>query len=161
MAPLKSTFYPSGDVHFPFMWIILALMSAFLTALAGTISKSALDRVNSTVGLAIQTVAVLLFVWIAAFLSGRLRSELVQIEAKDVGILVLAGLVTALGYLCYFGALGMGDSSRVQPMDRLSLVFAVGLAALFLSEKLSPQVIIGAALMAVGAVVVALAPTSK
>ena len=77
--------------------------------------------------------------------------------------LLAAGVVSTVAFLCYFGALGMSDSysSRVQPLDRLSLVFAIILAAMFLREKATPQVILGAGLMAVGAVVIALAGTGQ
>jgi transporter family protein len=45
----------------------------------------------------------------------------------------------------------------VTPLDRLSLVFAVVLAWVFLGERVSLQVGLGAALMAGGAVLIALA----
>jgi len=69
--------------------------------------------------------------------------------------LVLAGAVTTLAYLFYFGAIKAGDVSRVAPIDRLSLVFSILFAAVFLSEKLTPPVMVGAGLMAVGALIIA------
>lgn len=139
------------------MWIFLAVLSAFLTALVGTITKSALEKVDSTFGLGIQVIALTIFTWIAILLRGNFRTQIAQIEIKEVGTLLVAGVVSGLAFLCYFGALSMGESSRVQPLDRLSLVFAIVLAALFLAEKINTQIIIGAVLMSIGAVVIATA----
>ena len=56
-------------------------------------------------------------------------------------------------------ALDAGDAARVQPVDRLSLVFGVILAVLFLKEKPNVGLYAGAALMAAGAAVIALTAT--
>lgn len=141
------------------MWILLAVVSAFLTAVVGTLTKSATEKVDSTFALGIQVIALTIFTWIAIFFRGNFKTQIAQIEPKETGILLLAGIISGIAFLCYFGALGIGESSRVQPVDRLSLVFAVVLAGLFLGEKINAQVIIGAALMAVGAVVIAMSPS--
>jgi transporter family protein len=74
--------------------------------------------------------------------------------------LVAAGIVTAVSSLLTFRALKDGDASQVNPLERVSLVFAVILAAIFLKEKLTWQVIVGAVLMTAGALFIALAKKS-
>ena len=144
------------------MWVPLALLSAFLTAVVGTISKAGLEKTGSFIGFAIQSSVVMVCAWIALLASGKSRSEIATLEIKSLGLMAIAGVVSCAAFLCYFGAFSAGgDSSRVQPVDRLSLVFAIILAALFLREKASGAVIAGAALMAVGALVIAFAPSSK
>ncbi|HEX8551366.1 MAG TPA: EamA family transporter [Abditibacteriaceae bacterium] len=143
------------------MWIPLALFSAFLTAAVGTMSKAGLEKVSSTFGFAIQSTVIVTCAWLVVFLKGNLRSEVASLETKTLGLLAASGVVSCLAYLCYFGALSTGDSSRVQPVDRLSLVFAIVLAAMFLRERTSPPVLIGAGLMTLGALVIAFSPTSK
>jgi transporter family protein len=65
--------------------------------------------------------------------------------------------VTSASYLFLFGALALGDAARVVPLDRLSLVLAILLGAVFLKEGVGWQVILGGVLMAAGAVVIATA----
>jgi transporter family protein len=60
-----------------------------------------------------------------------------------------------LSWLCYYRALQLAPASRVAPIDKLSVVFVVILAALFLQERLSWKVALGTALIAVGAVIIA------
>ena len=72
--------------------------------------------------------------------------------------LALSGLATGLSWLCYFRALQLGEASRVAPVDKLSVVFAIALAALCLGEKLSWHQWVGGALILAGATVIALKP---
>ena len=55
----------------------------------------------------------------------------------------------------YFKALQSGPSSRVAPIDKLSVVLVVLLAALFLRESLTLKVGIGAVLITAGAILMA------
>jgi transporter family protein len=49
--------------------------------------------------------------------------------------IILSGVAGALSWLFYFLALQSGSVSQVAPIDGLSVVFALILAALFLGEK--------------------------
>ncbi len=70
-------------------------------------------------------------------------------------LLVLSGVATGLSWLCYFRALQLGEASRVAPVDKLSVVFAIVFAALFLHESLTWQHWLGGSLVVAGAVVLA------
>ena len=136
------------------MWIVLALGSAFLTAVVGTLTKAGTDRVDPSVALAVQATVLALCAWGVIALRGKLP-ELGTIPPKTLPILLLAGALTCGAYVLYFSALATGSSSAVQPLDRLSLVFAVILAIVLLKERVTPAMYAGMALMAVGAIVVA------
>jgi transporter family protein len=69
--------------------------------------------------------------------------------------LVLSGLATGLSWLCYFRALQLGEASRVAPIDKLSVVFVIALAGIFLHERLSWHQWIGGILVATGAIILA------
>ena len=71
---------------------------------------------------------------------------------------MLSGLATGLSWLCYFRALQLGGASQVAPIDKLSVVFVLVLAAVFLGEKLTWHQWLGGALILTGAIVVALKP---
>jgi transporter family protein len=67
------------------------------------------------------------------------------------------GLAGAASWIFYFLALQYGKVSQVASIDRLSIIFAVILAALFLSEKINKPTALGVALMATGAIIISLA----
>jgi transporter family protein len=75
---------------------------------------------------------------------------------KAMYYIVLSGVAGAFSWLFYFFALKLAPVSKVAPIDRLSVVFALVLAALFLGEEVSLRTGIGAALIAAGAIVIAL-----
>lgn len=135
------------------MWVFLALGSAFLTAVLGTVTKVGLEKVNPTLALAIQTSVAAVLTWIVVAFGGKFV-DLGKIEGKTWPILLFAGVLTLAGTLVYYKALASGPSSGAQPIDRLSLVFAVILAALFLKEKTTPTMIGGVVLMTIGAILV-------
>ena len=69
--------------------------------------------------------------------------------------LALSGAATGLSWLCYFRALQLGEASRVAPLDKLSVVFVILLAAIFLRERLTLQHAIGGTLIVAGSLVLA------
>jgi transporter family protein len=66
-------------------------------------------------------------------------------------------VATGLSWLFYFKALQMGEASKVAPIDKLSLVFTIILAAIILKEKINLLTVVGAVLMTAGAIVISLA----
>ena len=56
-------------------------------------------------------------------------------------------------WLFYFKALRTGDVSRVAPIDKLSVVFTIMLAFIFLHETVSLRVIIGALFIVLGSLI--------
>lgn len=141
-------------------WIVWAILGAIATAVTAILSKVGMEKVDSTLALAIQSVITVVLTWSIVGFGGQ-ATRLLDIPAKAWPFLLGAGVVTTLAYLCYFRALKMGDSSQVAPIDRLSLVFTIAMASFFLREKLSPIAIAGAAMMALGAVMIAASPGGK
>ena len=93
--------------------------------------------------------------WAAGVLARGLP-KLDQVSGKTWLFLVLSGLATGASWLCYFRALQLGEASRVAPVDKLSVAIAIVLAVVFLGERLSFREGIGAALIVIGALVLAL-----
>jgi transporter family protein len=81
---------------------------------------------------------------------------LLELPRRTWTFLVLSGLATGLSWLCYFRALQLGPASKVSPIDRLSVVLVIIFAAIFLGESLSWKTALGGALIAAGAVVLAI-----
>ena len=138
------------------MWILFALLAALAGAVLAMLTKAALKDVDSSLALAVQSVLILVISWGAAAVQGSL-GKLGEIDGRTWIYLVLAGVVTSASYLLLFRALALGETARVVPLDRLSLVFTIILCAVFLKEKVTIQVGLGGALMAAGALLIALA----
>lgn len=79
----------------------------------------------------------------------------ILVQKKALSFIVLSGIAGALSWLFYFLALKYGKVSQVGPIDKLSVVIAVILAFVFLGEKISWINAAGVALIAVGALLVA------
>lgn len=138
-------------------WLVWALLSAFFAGLTAVLAKTGMQNVNSHVATAVRTVVVLLFTWIIA-LSVAPFSAVGDLSRRNWTFLILSGLATGLSWLCYFRALQLGEASRVAPVDKLSVVFAVGLAVVFLREKLTWNQGVGIALILAGVLFTAWKP---
>ena len=137
------------------MWVVFALLAAISAASVVTLSKSGIKNVPPSLAFAIQAVLIIVISWGTVLWEGLLP-EIGKVDRKSWVFLVVAGVLTAASSLLSFRALSLGNASRVSPVTNVSLVFSVALAALFLKEKLTWQVIVGAALMAGGAILIAM-----
>ena len=137
------------------MWFILALASSTFAALTSILAKIGIDGVNSTLATAIRTVVVLVMSWSIVFLTNA-QGGITEISRRSWVFLVLSGLATGASWLCYYKALQLGEASKVVPIDKLSVVITMVLAALILHEQFTPKSIAGCALIAVGTLLMVL-----
>ena len=136
-------------------WFTWALLSAFFAGLTAVLAKVGVEQVNSNLATAIRTVVILVFAWAVAFATNS--QSLSTIGRRTWIFLVLSGIATGLSWLCYFRALQLGEASQVAPVDKLSVVVAIALAAIFLREPLTWHHWVGGILIFTGAVVLAYA----
>lgn len=137
------------------MWMILAVLSAIFAALTSILAKVGIDGVNSNLATAIRTVVVLVMSWGMVFLTNA-QSGIMEISRRSWIFLILSGLATGASWLCYYKALQMGEASRVVPLDKLSVVFTLVLAALILHEQVTPRSVLGCVLIGVGTLLMVL-----
>lgn len=138
-------------------WILWALLSAFFAGLTAILAKIGVKDVNSNLATAIRTTVILVFTWGIVLATMPLHS-LATLSRRTWLFLVLSGVATGLSWLCYFRALQLGDASRVAPVDKLSVVFVILLAAVVLKEKLTWQQGVGGLLIVLGAITLAWKP---
>ena len=131
------------------MWMILAILSAVFAALTSILAKVGIDGVNSNLATAIRTFVVLAMAWGMVFLTDA-QGGIGSISRRSWIFLVLSGLATGASWLCYYKALQMGDASKVVPIDKLSIVITIALAALLLHEQVSLRSILGCILICAG-----------
>lgn len=136
------------------MWKYYALLSAFFAALTALLSKVGVKGISGNTATAVRSIVVLLIAWSIVFVSGHTK-ELRSLSKINLLFLVLSGIATGLSWIFYFKALETGDVSKVAPLDKLSVVFTMILAVVFLKESLTPQVVFGGLLIMAGAILLA------
>lgn len=131
------------------MWLLYAVLAAVFAALTSILAKIGIDGVDSNLATAIRTVVVFIVSWGMVFLTGS-QSGVFEITKRGWTFLILSGLATGASWLCYYKALQMGDVSKVVPIDKLSIVITMVLAAVFLHEQFTTKSIIGCGLITLG-----------
>ncbi len=131
-------------------WIIFALLAAAAAALVAIFGKVGIANVDSTLATSVRAVIMAVFLVAVSGLLGKFKL-LATIDNKALTFIALSGIAGALSWLFYFLALKNGPASGVAALDRLSVVFVVILAALFLGESLTWKSGLGAVLVAAGA----------
>jgi len=135
-------------------WQVWALLSAVFAALTAIFAKVGVADINSDLATFIRTVVVLVALAMVLFATGQF-SVSGTITAKTWLFLVLSGLCTGASWLCYFRALKLGPASLVAPIDKLSVVLVALFAFAFLGERPGGVHWLGIALIAAGAVIIA------
>ena len=135
------------------MWIVFALLGAFSAGVAVVLSKAGLKDIDSTLGFAVQSILILVISWSAAFWQ-KDASGITELDKRTWLFLIAAGVATTLSSLFTFRALKLGEAGLVSSLERTSLVFAVAFAAMFLQEQLNWKIVLGAALIIGGAVLI-------
>ena len=134
-------------------WLHWALLSALFAGLTAVLAKVGVRDVDADLATAIRTAVILVFAWAVALV--RSAQPLAAIGPRAWLFLVLSGLATGASWLCYFRALRLGEASRVAPVDKLSVVVAMALAALLLGEHLTLRHWFGGGLIVSGTLVLA------
>ncbi len=139
------------------MWVLYALLAAFTAALMTITAKIGLAKTDSILATAIRS-AVMFLLTAGAVLALNKQKLIGTLDSSAFIAIVVAGIFGALSWLFYFLALQSGTASKVAALDRISVVFIVLLAAIFLSERLTVPSVIGATLIVGGAILMVLAP---
>jgi len=137
------------------MWFFLALGSSVFAALTSILAKIGIDGVNSNLATAVRTSVVLVMSWGMVFLTNT-QSGLLEISRRSWVFLILSGLATGASWLCYYKALQIGEASKVVPVDKLSVVITMILAAVILREQFTLKSILGCILIAAGTLLMVL-----
>lgn len=139
------------------MWLIYAFLSAVTAALVAILGKLGLKDVDPTLATTIRSIIMAGFLVITSlFLKKFENFSLHSFSLKDWNLIILSGVAGALSWLFYFLALKYGVTTKVVAIDRLSIVFVVVLAALFLGESFGWRVALGAVFISLGALLISI-----
>ena len=137
------------------MWFLFAFGSSVFAALTSILAKIGIEGVNSNLATAIRTCVVLLMSWVMVFITNT-QGGIVEISRRSWIFLILSGLATGASWLCYYKALQIGEASKVVPIDKLSVVITMVLAAVILHEQFTPKSILGCILIGAGTLLMVL-----
>lgn len=139
-------------------WTLYALLAALSAAVVGILSKVGIAGIDATLATAIRGISIAVFMGGAAFLLGKWET-LSSADPKTILFIVLTGIFGGLSWLWGFIALKIGgDATAVNAIDRLSLVFLLILAVIFLNETFTWAKFSGILLIISGTLLVTLKP---
>jgi transporter family protein len=138
-------------------WLYWALLSAVFAGATAILAKIGIEGVNAYLATAIRTTVVLVFAWTLALVVAPASVQAMSSLSRRTWLFLgLSGVATGLSWTCYYRALQLGEASQVAPIDKLSVVFVLVFAALFLGEALTWRTGLGGGLIVAGAIVLAL-----
>lgn len=138
-------------------WLIYALLSAVSAAFVSIFGKVGLKGLDSNAATAVRAIIMALFLIGVVIAQGKLGNiSAVFEDKKSLLFIVLSGIAGATSWLFYFLALKYGEVSKVAPVDKLSVVFAVILAVIIFGESVSLIHAIAIALIAIGGLILAI-----
>lgn len=135
------------------MWWIYALLSALFASLTAVFGKTGVKGVDADLATAIRTVVILFLAWGIVLFKGT-ATAIQHLSKQNIVFLLLSGAATGLSWIFYYKALQAGKLSQVAPVDKLSVVFTILLAVIFLGESLSVKEGIGVAMIVAGTFVI-------
>lgn len=139
------------------MYLLYAFLSAITAALVAIFAKLGLKGIDPTLATTIRSLIMAGFLALASLLLKKFQGfSFNSFSSRDWLLIFLAGVSGALSWLFYFFALKYGLASKVVAIDRLSIVFVIILAALFLGEAFGWKTVLGAVLMVSGAILITL-----
>jgi len=136
-------------------WIGYALLSAIFAAAVAILGKIGLKDVDSTLATTIRATVMAVFLIGAAAVLQKF-SLVKTISTQTLSFIIFSGIAGALSWLFYFLALKHGPATGVAALDRLSVVFVVLLAAIFLGEALTLKSVTGLVFLVLGALLLVL-----
>ena len=131
------------------MYIIYALLAAVSASLVAIFGKIGLSKVDTTLATAVRAVIMAALLVAAAIVTKKWNLD--KIDSRALLYIFLAGAAGATSWLFYFLALKFGPATSVAALDRLSVVFVIIFAALFLGESLTVKSVLGGLFIIIGA----------
>lgn len=136
-------------------WLPYALGSAVFASLTAILGKLGVEGVDSNLATAIRTGVVLVMAWGMVAVTGK-GALLKTLPKEELGFICLSGVATGASWLCYYRAIQLGEVSKVVPIDKLSVIFTLMLAFVFLHEKMTLKSVVGCALIGAGTLLMVL-----
>lgn len=137
-------------------WIFYAFLAAVFAGVTNIFAKVGIAGMDATVATTVRGLSIAVFMGIAALSLGRFEN-LGVVPGKTWFFIILTGIAGGLSWLMGFLALKYGgEATAVNAIDKLSLIFLLVFAVLFLREALTIPKGIGIILIVLGTLLVSL-----
>lgn len=134
-------------------WMVYALLGALFCSLTTIFGRMGIVDIDATLGVALRTLVIVpmsvIMIWVS-------KQSLVVSERRKWLYLIGSGFCTGFSWLFFYRALQQGQVLGVVSLDRLSIVLACVLAALFLKERMTPKTVLGLCVLVIGTLLVVL-----
>ena len=139
-------------------WLLFGVLAAFFASLRTIFGSIGIADVDANLGNAIRVAVVLIASWGMVFFTGN-QKEIKDISKKSLLFLTLSGLATGGNWLFFFRAIQTGPVSVIVPIDKLSVIFSILFAYIFLREKQSWKRITGLSCLVIGTLILVMLTT--
>ena len=137
------------------MWVIYAGGSAIAAALVAILGKIGLKDIDPTLATIVRGVVMALLLVLAGLILRKFDGfTLATFSSKAWTFIILSAAAGALSWVLYFVALKTGPASAVAVLDKMSVVFVIILAAIFLGEALTWKSVLGLILTVAGTLLI-------
>jgi len=130
-------------------WLFYAVMAAIFASLVAIFGRVGVADIDPTLWTAIRTIVVVPLSFLMVFVVGS-QKTIKTVACKSWVFLILSGVATGASWLFFYHALQIGNASHVVPIDKLSVLFVMGFARVFLGERFTKRSIIGLGLLTIG-----------
>ncbi|TSC72018.1 MAG: putative membrane protein [Parcubacteria group bacterium Gr01-1014_38] len=136
-------------------WILYGLLAGLSAAFVAIFGKLGVKGLDSTLATTVR--AGIMFAFLVIVSVALKKTQLLPtLDRRALVWIAASGVAGALSWLWYFLALKTGPVKGVTALDRLSVVFAILLAALFLGEGFGWRTALGMLLVGSGALLLVL-----
>lgn len=115
-------------------WFPWAIGSAVFAALTAVLLKVGVKDADPDIANLVRTFIIALALAIYVGLTGKWSGSF-SLSQSTLTYLTLSACATAASWVCYFRAIKAGDASKVDPIDKLSVLLVAVFAVCFLGEK--------------------------
>ena len=133
-------------------WIWYALISMFFAGITAVLAKYGLQNINADLGLGIRTTVIFMLIVVFNTLTAKWK-DLPLLTGRQGLLLVASALTTTLSWVFYYRAIKDGPVAYVAVIDKASILITLLLSFLLLKEPLTPKIMLGAALIFAGMLV--------
>jgi transporter family protein len=134
-------------------WLLYAVFAAVFASATAIFTSLGVAEVDATLWTALRTTIIVPLSWLVVFTAGS-HKHLHTVSARSLIFLLASGVATGGSWLLFNHALAVGPASHVVPIDRMSILLAMGFARIFLGERYSKRSLLGLAMLAAGTLLV-------
>ncbi len=134
-------------------WIGFAFTAMVFAGVTTVMAKQGLDGISGELGVVVRSLYVALFIGGFALLFIA-ATEWKTLQRSNLVWLGISSATTAISWIYFYKALKLGDVATVTLIDKGSTVVAILLAWLLLKEVITLRIMLGAALIIAGLLVI-------